>query len=309
MRGWDGWMASPTRWTWVWASSRSWWWTGRPGVLQSMGSQRVRHDWANELNCTEDEMFGWHHWLPGLECEQTPGVADGQGRLACCSPWGRKESDRTERLNWIKGSKMNTFSCLRLAILGDICKDWIVFLPCFLTSLEVIHHLWTHLLWIWQPGLTRRLFWGASLPSSQSARPPWLKSFLGSTPHLSDSLACLAAGRASLNSVTGELPTTEPPGKPQYCCIEAWMKLCGRSGIGKFSAHVSYCRNFCFTQNKAKEGRGKERRVSGKDGLGAALCREAEQPGAAGWGWAVSTTSQHLLQTPLSTFCKILPSR
>ena len=47
--GWDGWMASPTRWTWVWASSGSWWWTGRPGVLQSMGSQRVRQDWATEL--------------------------------------------------------------------------------------------------------------------------------------------------------------------------------------------------------------------------------------------------------------------
>ena len=49
-RGWDGWMASPTRWTWVWVNSRSWWWTGRPGVLQFMGSQRVRHDWATELN-------------------------------------------------------------------------------------------------------------------------------------------------------------------------------------------------------------------------------------------------------------------
>ena len=49
-RGWDGWMASLTRWTWVWVSSRSWWWTGRPGVLQSMGSQRVGHDWATELN-------------------------------------------------------------------------------------------------------------------------------------------------------------------------------------------------------------------------------------------------------------------
>ena len=43
-RGWDGWMASPTQWTWVWASSRRWWWTGKPGVLQSMGSQRVRHN-------------------------------------------------------------------------------------------------------------------------------------------------------------------------------------------------------------------------------------------------------------------------
>ena len=52
-RGWDGWMASPSQWTWVWASSRSWWWTGKPGVLQSMGSQRFGHDWVTELNCTE----------------------------------------------------------------------------------------------------------------------------------------------------------------------------------------------------------------------------------------------------------------
>ena len=49
-RGWDGWMASPTWWTWVWASSRSWWWTGKPAVLLSTGSQTVGHDWATELN-------------------------------------------------------------------------------------------------------------------------------------------------------------------------------------------------------------------------------------------------------------------
>ena len=49
-RGWDGWMASPTRWTWVWVNSGSWWWTGKPGVLQAMGSQRVGHDWVTELN-------------------------------------------------------------------------------------------------------------------------------------------------------------------------------------------------------------------------------------------------------------------
>ena len=48
-RGWDGSMVSPTRWTWVWAGSGSWWWTGKPGMLQSMGSQSVRHDWATEL--------------------------------------------------------------------------------------------------------------------------------------------------------------------------------------------------------------------------------------------------------------------
>ena len=48
-RGWDGWMASPTRWMWVWVNSGSWWWTGRPGVLWFMGSQRVGHDWATDL--------------------------------------------------------------------------------------------------------------------------------------------------------------------------------------------------------------------------------------------------------------------
>ena len=53
-RGWDGWMASPTQWAWVWVNSRSLWWIGRPGMLQFMGSQRVRHDWVTELNWTED---------------------------------------------------------------------------------------------------------------------------------------------------------------------------------------------------------------------------------------------------------------
>ena len=48
IRGWDDWMASPMQWTWTWANSRRWWGTGRPGVLQSMGSQRVGHDWVTE---------------------------------------------------------------------------------------------------------------------------------------------------------------------------------------------------------------------------------------------------------------------
>ena len=56
-RGWDGWMASQTRWAWVWVNSGSWWWTGMPGVLQFMGLQRVRHDWATELN-----------WIPKDTC-------------------------------------------------------------------------------------------------------------------------------------------------------------------------------------------------------------------------------------------------
>ena len=52
-RGWDGWMASLTRWTWFWVNSGRWWWTARPGMVWFMGSQRVRHDWATELNWTE----------------------------------------------------------------------------------------------------------------------------------------------------------------------------------------------------------------------------------------------------------------
>ena len=52
-RGWDGWMASLTQWTWVWVNSRSWWWTGRPSMLRSMELQRVGQDWATELNWTE----------------------------------------------------------------------------------------------------------------------------------------------------------------------------------------------------------------------------------------------------------------
>ena len=64
-RRWDDWMASLTQWTWVWEDSRSWWCTGRPGVLWFMGSQRVGHDWATELNWTKDfipEITGTIKW-------------------------------------------------------------------------------------------------------------------------------------------------------------------------------------------------------------------------------------------------------
>ena len=61
---WDGWMASLTQWTWVWTSSGSWWWTGKPGVLQPIGSQRVEHDWVTELNWTELRYHGWYlNWI------------------------------------------------------------------------------------------------------------------------------------------------------------------------------------------------------------------------------------------------------
>ena len=167
--GWDGWMVWLIQWTWVWASSRRWWRTGKPGVLQSMGSQIVRYDrateqqqrwfdraaecqlstiyifgmqalesfwyllklfpnififlisffssntlatwwrelthwknsdagkdWRQEMKgMTEDVTVGWHHRLNGHESERTPGAGEGQGSLACCSPWGHKELDTT----------------------------------------------------------------------------------------------------------------------------------------------------------------------------------------------------------------------
>ena len=58
--------------------------------------------WQEGKGTTEDEMFGWHHWLDGHGSVWIPGVSDGQGGLACCGSWGHKELDTTERLNWLK---------------------------------------------------------------------------------------------------------------------------------------------------------------------------------------------------------------
>ena len=69
-------MASPTQWTWVWVNSRSWWWTGRPGVLQTMESQRVGHNWTIELNWTG--ISGCHE----LDCSR---IFGGSGILSLCS--------------------------------------------------------------------------------------------------------------------------------------------------------------------------------------------------------------------------------
>ena len=73
-RGWDGWMASRTRWMWVWVNSRSWWWTGRPGVLQFMGSQRDRHDWATSLS-----LFTFMHWR--RKWQPTPVFLPGESQV------------------------------------------------------------------------------------------------------------------------------------------------------------------------------------------------------------------------------------
>ena len=122
-RGWDGWMASPTGWTCVWAGSRSWWWTGKPSMLQSTGSQKVRHDWVTELNCASQHVTGdslvaqtirnppamqqTRLWIPDLEDPLEKGKATHssilvwiipQRSLVDHNPWGHKELDTTEQL-------------------------------------------------------------------------------------------------------------------------------------------------------------------------------------------------------------------
>jgi len=64
------------------------------------GEEKGEKKGQEEKGTTEDEMVGWHHRLDGHEFEQAPGVGDGQRSLVCCSPWGPKELDTTERLNW-----------------------------------------------------------------------------------------------------------------------------------------------------------------------------------------------------------------
>ena len=103
-------------------------------------------DWGQkEKGTTEDEMVGWHHRLDGHGFGWTPGVGDGQGGLVCCSPWGRKESDTTERLNWtelnknchakIRGAKQRqcgipTIFWFSLKI-SKILPKALIFLVCF----------------------------------------------------------------------------------------------------------------------------------------------------------------------------------
>ena len=97
-RGWDDWMPSPTRWTWVWVNSGSWWWTGNPGVLQSMGLQRVGHDWVTELN--------WSQWT--TEC-YVPMCTQGDWSLGSWGHNNLKESHITVSASgyWLLSSWMD----------------------------------------------------------------------------------------------------------------------------------------------------------------------------------------------------------
>ena len=141
-RRWDGWMASPTQWPWVWASSWRWWRTGKPGVLQSMGLQRVRHDWVTEQQFRDNlpldsQLALVIKNLPAnagdvRDRDSTPGwgrsPGEGHGnplRYSCWripqteepgKPWGHKQSDTTEWLLFSSRSGRNVQ-------LRKICKS------------------------------------------------------------------------------------------------------------------------------------------------------------------------------------------
>ena len=121
-KAWDGWMASLT-WTWVWASSGSWWWTGKRGVLQYTGSQRVRHNWATELIWCNSIPWWVRWWRIHLQCRNVASIPwsgkppwrrewlptplflprefHGQRSLVGYSQWGHKKSDTTEWLTYL----------------------------------------------------------------------------------------------------------------------------------------------------------------------------------------------------------------
>ena len=153
-------------------------------------------DWGQEEEgTTEDEMAGWHHWLNGRESEWTPGVGDGQGGLACCDSWGRKESDTTERMNWTELNWMirswifekNFFPEMKLMlfcyiswssvvipassdmvrVLGELEKnvtEWVQF-SNLMRILVRCYTSWDQVLWIITCGIMQPLAW--------RHRPPW----------------------------------------------------------------------------------------------------------------------------------------
>ena len=146
-------------------------------------------DWRQEEKGTaEDEMVGWHHRLHGHEFEPGPGVGDGQGGLACCSPWGHKESDMTEELNW-------TELMLELQQRPTVCKDSKVAMmyhitpspqqiPTLTIDKELSEHqqnrrspdFWSEA-WLMLPGHERRRWTGSILSSLLGS------SYMGTSQH------------------------------------------------------------------------------------------------------------------------------
>ena len=104
----------------------------------------ARKDWRQEeKGMTEDEMVGWHHQLDGHEFEQALGIGDGQGSLVCCSPWGLKASEMTERLNWseLTNPRLIYFSFLSKSCPGRHHKCYSLYLEHFSPSLLLVNSI------------------------------------------------------------------------------------------------------------------------------------------------------------------------
>ena len=103
-RGWDGCMMSPTQWTWVWANSGRWWRTGKPIVLQSMGSHKVRHDWVTELNWSERSQTQRSH-IPYIQNIQNRQVHSDKGQTSSCLGLGgrRKRGETLMGMEFLLG--------------------------------------------------------------------------------------------------------------------------------------------------------------------------------------------------------------
>ena len=124
-RGWDGWMASPTQWTWVWVDSESWWWTGRPGMLRSMGSQRVGHDWETEPNTVPGVFSEVHQVSWTRECGSQTSHWDCKDKIDLCPQ--RLCSDNA-LLSWSRSvGSHRSVSSPQLSTLGTLRQvlwDW-----------------------------------------------------------------------------------------------------------------------------------------------------------------------------------------
>ena len=125
-RGWDGWMASPTQWTGVWVNSGSWWWTGRPGVLQSVGLQRVGRDSVTELN--------WFNYNLSSPVPFSPGTH------RICSSLSWVCSSFPSLTTWFA----STYFCY---MFWDISSIWF-FYTCFWVLASPLLYLWTFLVLI-----------------------------------------------------------------------------------------------------------------------------------------------------------------
>ena len=157
-------------------------------LMWRVDSLEIDWDWGQEeKGMTEDEMAGWHHWLDGRESEWTPGVGDGQGGLACCDSWGRKESDMTEWLNWTEQSTLGyvyVFSVVQLCpTLWTFCDT----MDCSPSdSLSM--------------GFSRQEYWsGLPFPAPGDLPDPGIKPVILASPALA-----------------GGFFTAEPPGKPLW---------------------------------------------------------------------------------------------